>query len=415
MNLLYAVLVLLLVSRIFAELAERLGQAPLVGELIAGVGLGVVAHQFADFLPIISELTDNEVFAGVTDLAIFFLMMLAGMELRPREMAEAGTRATLIATGGMIVPVAAGLLLAVIYFPRSDLWLAQALFLAVALAITAVPVAVRVLMDLKVLDTVMGRTIVSAAVVDDAASLILLAVLTSVIEQGALPGMAGLLLIAGKVLLFFALTILIGKYLFPYVGKLRQRLKIEESDLSSLLIVALAYAFLAELLGVHFILGAFMAGLFFGRRTVLEKQHEEVHARVKGITTGFFAPIFFTSIGLHLSGAALVETPVFVLVLILVALSSKLVGAGVAARLTGMDRRTSLAVGTAMSSRGAVELIIAEIALRAGLFTAPEPPPPIIENMFSAIVIMAISTTVLAPVVLRHLLKPWHLEQEGAN
>jgi len=172
------------------------------------------------------------------------------------------------------------------------------------------------------------------------------------------------------VLLFFALTVPIGKYVFPYVGKFRKRLKIEESDASSLLIVALAYAFLAELLGVHFILGAFMAGLFFGRRTVLEKQCDEVYTRIRGITAGFFATIFFSGIGLHLSDAALVETPVFVLVLILTALSSKLVGAGLAARLSGMDRRTSLAVGTAMSSRGAVELNIAEIALRAGLFTA---------------------------------------------
>jgi Kef-type K+ transport system membrane component KefB len=405
MDLLYILLVLLLVSRLFGEFAQRLGQAPLVGELIAGVGLGVIVHQFSGTLPVLANIDENPVFDSISDLAIFFLMMLAGMELRPREMAEAGKRATVIAVGGMLVPLLAGFLIAVAYLPESDVWLAQGIFLAVALAITAVPVAVRVLMDLGQLDTPMGRTIISAAVVDDAISLMLLAILTAVIEQGTLPGGVGLMFILGKISLFFAVAVLIGQYVFPMVGRVLTQMHIEESDISSLLIAALAYALLAEFLGVHFILGAFLAGLFFGRRTVLDTQYEKVHSRVKGITTGFFAPIFFTGIGLHLSGAALWQTPVFVVILILAAVLSKLIGAGVAARLVGMDRRTSFAVGTAMSSRGAVELIIADIALQAGLFTMPDPPPPVVANLFSSVVIMAIGTTILAPLILRHLFR----------
>jgi Kef-type K+ transport system membrane component KefB len=405
MELIYILLILLTLSRLAAEVAERLGQAPLVGELIAGVSLGIVAHQYSDSLPILASLSDDEVFSSISDLAIFFLMMLAGMELRPRDMAEASGRATGVAVGGMLLPVLVGLGLAWIYVPSSEYWIAQAMFLAVALAITAVPVAVRVLMDLGQLQSTMGRTVVSAAVIDDALSLILLGILTAVIDTGTLPGSGEVLLVIGRTLLFFIIAISIGWFLFPRLDRLLKRMQMEESGFSMLLITGLSYAMLAELLGVHFILGAFLAGLFFGRRTVLAEDHEAVELRVKGITTGFFAPIFFAGIGLHLSGAALLEVPGFVIVLILAAVLSKLIGAGLAARLSGMNSRDSLSVGTAMSSRGAVELIIADIALRAGLFSVPEPVPLVVANLFSAVVIMAIATTVLAPILLR-LLKP---------
>lgn len=403
MELIYIILILLTLSRIAAEIAERLGQAPLVGELVAGVGLGILAHQQADALPILSGLSENEVFTGISDLAIFFLMMLAGMELRPRDMASAGGRASSIAIGGMLIPVAAGVGLAWLYIPQSDYWFAQSIFLAVALAITAVPVAVRVLMDLGQLDTEMGRTIVSAAVIDDALSLVLLGILTAILASGALPGPGEILTIVTQTAAFFVIAVFIGQFVFPRLGSLLQKLHIEESGFSMLLIAALAYAMLAEALGVHFILGAFLAGLFFGRRTVLQEDHDAVEVSVKGITAGFFAPIFFAGIGMHLSGAALLAVPGFVIVLITAAVLSKLIGAGVAARLSGMSNRDALSVGVAMSSRGAVELVIADIALRAGLFEVPQPTPVIVEYLFSAVVIMAITTTVLAPLVLRVL------------
>jgi len=95
----------------------------------------------------------------------------------------------------------------------------------------------------------------------------------------------------------------------------------------------------------------------------------------------------------------------FVTGLILIAIAGKLVGAGLPARLTGMSTRESLTVGTAMSARGAVELIIAEIALEAGVFSRPEPPPPIVRHMYSAVVFMAIATTLLTPIAMRLLLR----------
>ncbi|MEJ2722598.1 MAG: cation:proton antiporter, partial [bacterium] len=152
--------------------------------------------------------------------------------------------------------------------------------------------------------------------------------------------------------------------------------------------------------------GAFVAGLFFGRRTIKPEVYEDVKSKVSAITTGFLAPIFFASIGMHLDLAAVGAVPGFLILLIVIAFASKLIGAAVPAILIGFGKRTALAVGIAMSSRGAVELIVAGVAKRAGLFDVANGQSPIVENMFSTIVIVAIVTTIIVPVGLRMVLKP---------
>jgi Kef-type K+ transport system membrane component KefB len=122
------------------------------------------------------------------------------------------------------------------------------------------------------------------------------------------------------------------------------------------------------------------------------------------ITTGFLAPIFFASIGLELNLDAVVEVPLFLSILIVIAFLGKLVGAAIPAMLLGISPRDAWAVGTAMSARGAVELIIAGIALRAGLFELGVGTSPIVDNLFSSVVIVAIVTTLVAPIGLRIIL-----------
>jgi len=128
---------------------------------------------------------------------------------------------------------------------------------------------------------------------------------------------------------------------------------------------------------------------------------EGVQSRISGITTGFLAPIFFASIGLHLDVAAFTTIPLFMVVLIAAAVLCKLIGAGLPAYWTGLSGKDALIVGVGMSGRGAVEFIVADIALRAGLFSQPDPAPPIVANLFSAIVIMAVVTTLMTPIGLR--------------
>lgn len=404
MELLYVLLVLLTVTRLFGELSERLGQPMILGELVAGIALGLLVHNFSETFPTLDSLPHNEVFIAITDLSIFFLMLLAGLELHPREMARGSGSTILIAIGGMFLPLATGFALAWWFIPDSDVHFAQALFLGTALAVTAVPVSVRVLQDLGQLDSRIGRTIISAAVFDDMLSLLLLAVLTAVFKNGSMPDTAGLLIVVGKVVVFFIIATLIGRFAFPLLGRLLRSAVAAEFQFSALLITALSYALLAEALGMHFILGAFFAGLFFLRRTAAPAIYEEVKSKLTTCTNGLFAPLFFASIGMNLHPQAAVNVPLFVLVLIAIAFFGKLVGAGLPARLLGYNRREAMAVGVGMSARGAVELIIADIALRAGLFTQPDPVPEIVANLFSAVVIMAVVTTVLTPLLLKPII-----------
>jgi len=404
METLYILLVLLVVTRSLGELAVRFGQPALVGELVGGIVLGVIATLFSGHLPVLAGLTDDPVFKALTDLGVFFLMLLAGIEMRPKEFAEASRGSLPVALSAMIVPLGVGFALTWGWLPPSDYRFAQALFVGTAMAITAVPVAVRVLRDFQRLDSRLGRTVVSAAVFDDVLSLLLLAVLTAVIETGGLPGAGRIGLLLLKILLFFALAVAAGRYLLPWLGRRLQKFVLDEFEFSMLLVLAMGFALLAEGLGMHFILGAFVAGLFFSRRVIDEKVYDDVRQKVAGITTGFLAPVFFASIGLHLDLGAVTGVPVYLAALLAIAFFGKLIGAGLPALWLGFSRREALALGTAMSARGAVELIVAGLALQAGLFSQPQPPPPVVRYMFSAIVIVAVVTTLAVPVMLRPLL-----------
>ena len=404
MELLYILLILLVVTRVCGELAERINQPPLAGELIGGVFLGLLVSLFPDRLSALSGLHHDPTFTAITDLAIFFLMLQAGIELNPRKIANASLRAFLVALGGFVLPLGAGLAVGWFFLPDSALKAPQALFIGTALAITAIPIAIKALMDLGKLDTPVGHMIVSAAIFDDVMSLILLAVLLSMINTGGLPEAMDVGILCLKVSGFFAITIILGHYVFPILGKILLRAKASEFELSALLVMALAFSVLAEVMGLHFVLGAFLAGLFFRQRTANQSIYKAINNKISGLTSGFLAPIFFASIGLSLNPKAVVTVPTFVLLLLLVAFLGKLIGSGGMAWAQGMKRRDSLAVGAAMSGRGAVELILAGIALRAGLFDKPDPPTPIVENLFSTIVIVAIFTTVVMPILLRYLI-----------
>lgn len=328
-------------------------------------------------------------------------MLLAGIELRPKDVVQASGSALGIALGGMILPFAMGIGLGLYFLPESPFRIAQALFLGTALAITAVPVSVKILMDLNLLNTRFGKTIISAALFDDILSLVLLAVLTAVLATGEMPGAPELLLLAGKVVLFFVLTSVIGLYGLPYLHKIVAKFRSDEFEFSALLMVSFLFALLAEKLGMHFILGAFLAGLFFVRRTMADDVYNNIQTSLTSWTMGFFAPVFFASIGLHLDLAAINEIPLFVALLLLAAFLGKLIGSGLPALAVGFSTSEAVGIGSAMSARGAVELIIAGIALEAGLFKHPDPAPPEISFLFSAVVIMALVTTLVTPIIMR--------------
>lgn len=406
MNILYLILVLLVVTRVFAELAERVKIPAIVGELVAGVALGLLLGRFSDAWPVLSSATQSEGYESIVSLGMFFLMLLAGIRMEPLDFARTSKSAIVVALGGMIVPVGAGFALGLAVLPESAFKLVQSLFLGTALAITAVPVTMRIFMDFNQLESRVGKTVVAAALWDDLLSLFLLALLLAAIGEnfsGQFDYKTTLLLL-GKVVLYFAVTIPVGIFLFPRIGRQLHRLRFPEVDFSMLLIAALGYAVFAEYMELHFILGAFLAGMFFHSNVVDADIYKRVEQQMSGITRGFLAPIFFVSVGLHMDFGAIAQVPGFVIALIIIAFLSKLAGSGLPAYWVGLSKRESVMVGIGMSGRGAVELIVAGVALQAGLFSQPVPTPIIVESLFSSIVIMALVTTVFTPIFLRRLL-----------
>ena len=408
MDILFLLLVLLVVTRTFAELAERVGLPAIAGELTAGVALGLSLQVFQGNFPGLWSATQSETYDSFVHLGMFFLLLLAGIRMEPLDFARSSRSAVLVAFGGMIVPMLAGIGIGLVALPDSPLKSVQCLFLGTALAITAVPVTVRIFMDIGELDSRVGKTVIAAAVWDDLFSLFLLALLIAAIgtSNGMHFSLSDGTMLLGKVVLFFAVTIPVGLFVFPMLARYFKNLHFPEVDFSMLLIGALAYATFAEKMEMHFIVGAFLAGIFFHPKSVEPAVYRRVEAQVSGITRGFLAPVFFVSVGLQMDYTAVTMAPVFLVTLCLVALVSKFVGAGVPAHWVGLSNRESLMVGIGMGGRGAVELIVAGVALEAGLFLQPSPPPPIVESLYSSIVVMALVTTLVTPILLKRVVGP---------
>lgn len=394
--------ILLVATRLTGELFERAGQPASMGEIAAGIALVLLAGSPFS-MPLITTLPASPFLEIAADFGIFAILLLAGVEMRPREIASRSVVSFGVALGGVTLPLAGGFALAWIFLPHTPLKLAQALLVGVALSISAVPVAVKVLMEMRLLHERVGETIVSAAIIDDVIGLALLAIAMSAIDTGSIPNAGAILLLIAKVVLFFVVTVAAGLYLVPALYRQLAHFRVPAPHFSGLLVVALVFAGLAEALGMDFILGPFTAGLFFDPDTVGEAGYERVKKTLEDVTNGLLAPLFFASIGVRLDLGAVTAVPVFLALLLIVAFLGKLVGSGIPARLAGLSWRDATAVGIGMSGRGAVELVVASIALEAGIF---EQPDVLVSNLFSALVVTAVVTTMVMPVVLRAVLRP---------
>ena len=404
LEILIQLLLLLVVARALGEAAERLGQPASVGELIAGIVLAAAIAGFGAEIPLLARLKSSDVVEHVAQLGIFFVVLMAGIEMKPREIAGHPLDSLAVACGGMVVPLAGGFALAWAFLPAGEIKLVQALLVGVALSITAIPVTVRVLAEFGVLHTRLGQTVVAAAIFDDILGLFLFAVLTAMMVEGTVPDLLTLALMLGKVALFFAITVSLGVHVYPRISETIKTFQAAATEFGILMMVALAYALLAEALGLHWILGAFLAGLFFEPARVGGRAYDDMKMVVGGIAGGFLAPLFFVSIGLRVDLGVVAAIPGFLALLVAVAFFAKLIGAGVPALLIGLGRRDSLATGVGMTARGAVELVILSIAYKAGLFAQPDNGDPVVAHLFSALVLMAVVTTLLAPIVLRAIL-----------
>lgn len=307
--------------------------------------MAALASWFGQYFPFLSQIASSEALEIVAKLGIFFLVLVAGIEMQPKEILESSSTSLAVAAGGMIVPLFGGIALAWAFLPVSDLRPVQALLVGVALSISAIPATVKVLTDLGMLHTRVGEIIVSAAVFDDVFGLFLLAILLAMIETGQVPGLIALVWLLAKVVFFFALTIVLGVHVYPRVHRGIKAMRVAVMELSTLAAVALGYGWLAEALGMHWILGAFMAGLYFERSRVGARAYNEVKLICNAVTTGLLGPLFFAYIGLRVDVSAIAAVPVFLGLLILVAVAGKIIGAGVPAFWLGIKPRDALSIG----------------------------------------------------------------------
>lgn len=399
------VIVVLVVARLCGELGVRLRQMSFLGELVAGVILILVISHLPD--PLCSsflEIRDGEVFEVIINLAILFLMVMAGMEMSVEELSQASKAGVVVAAGGVILPFCLGFGLGWWLIPASSYKFVQSFFLGTALSMTAIPVTTRILMELGRLNTRLGHIVIGAAVIDNVIGLILLSVLLGLIKAGQSPSAGYLGLLMLKIVLFFGVVIALGKIAMPQIASRLWQARSTEVAFTVVLIFALGLGLLGEYIGLHFAIGAFLAGLFVEETAFGSKAFDGIKERVSGITLGFLGPLFFASAGLHFSLASVAPGWYFILLVIVAASAGKVLGCGGMARLLGFSGRESLTIGVAMNSRLMVELVVATIALDAGLFSHPVPVPPVVGAIFPGVLLMAFTTSLATSIILRRLL-----------
>jgi Kef-type K+ transport system membrane component KefB len=277
----------------------------------------------------------------------------------------------------------------------------QSLFVGMGISITAIAVQAVVLQSMHINRSQLGHIIIGAAIVDDILSLMGLSVLLSLARQGSFDAVQ-LLILIGKVGAFFALTVVLAVYILP---PLTRRLTDEAGKAFTFAIaVGLGMAQLADLAGLHHIIGAFVAGQFVRREIVKDEIYKVIASRFFGISYGFLVPIFFVSLSFHLELVASWSFVSFALVITAAAVIGKVVGSGIPLRLFGHSNWESMVVGFGMNGRGAVELVVASVVLGVSkeLMEAGEIGSPLLTSeQFSALVLMAFVTTLLAPITLK--------------
>ncbi len=374
---------MLVAAKLLGELAERLGQPAVLGELIAGVLLGGVLG----IVP--TEGPAGEVVHVLAELGVVLLLFEIGLETDLREMFRVGPAALSVATVGVILPFVLGFAYWA-YVPHAaaagstDLTTA-AIFVGATLTATSVGITARVLSDLHQMNTMEARIIIGAAVIDDVLGLVILTVVSG-LAAGASLAPLGILRIFAVAVGFLAVAVVVGRFVAPRLFDLVVRMRVRYVLLVIAIAFALALASVAALAGSALIIGAFAAGLILSGTN----QFDTIEREVRPVAS-IFAPIFFVSVGASVNLSLLDPTREgapgllgVAAVLTLLAVAGKL-AAGWAAPWARYRR---LVVGIGMVPRGEVGLIFADIGRRAGILN---------EAVFGAILLVVMATTFIAP------------------
>jgi Kef-type K+ transport system membrane component KefB len=391
--------VMLAFGRIMAEAARKFKQPAVVGEILAGIILGPTIlgtfspDSFDALFPLSG--TSMVVLDGFTKVAVVMLLFIAGLEVDLHILFQQGKQALYSSFFGLVIPFVLGFAMPYalpgLFGDTFSNGIILPLFMGTAMAISALPVIVRIMMDLKLFKTKIGMLVVASAMVDDLIGWIIFSIILGMIGKGGgisagytfllTIGFAGFMLTIGRGLL---------NRVLPWINK-------NLAWPGGLLSLSLAICFLAaaftEYIGIHAVFGAFIIGIALGdSEHMSERAKEIVHQFINNI----FAPLFFVSIGLKVNFLLNFDLAL-TLVILLIAFAGKIIGSGIGSRLGGLTWRESLATGFGKNARGAMEIILGTVALENGIIN---------EMVFVSLVIMALITSMTSGPLMRWILDP---------
>ncbi len=386
-------------ARVLGEIARWMGMPMVVGEIAAGIVLGptvlgrVAPHAQGWLFP---TGTVQSMIGGYTTIGVVLLLVVVGVEVDLGVLRRRGRSAALTGLLGMILPFASGVALGFL-LPDSDLLdpsrrTTIALFLGVALSISALPVIAKTLLDLGLFKTDVGLLVMASAMIDDLAGWLALSLLLGPVRGGAVDLMS-----FGKTVvlaaLFTAVLLLVGRRVIDAILPHVERAAAAASGrvLSLVILLALFSAAITQAIGLHAIFGGFIVGLTVGGSSRIS---ERTRVAIEDFVVNVFTPVFFASIGLRVDFMAAFDLRLVVLVLVL-ATVPKLVGCTLGARAGGLKWRQATAVGFGMNARGAMGIVLADLAREAGLLK---------DQMFVALVFMALATSLVSGPAMKHLL-----------
>jgi Kef-type K+ transport system membrane component KefB len=384
-------LILLVVARIFGEIFERFKQPAMIGEILSGVLLGPT---------LLNLIHRTEEIKTISELGVFLLVIIAGLEINFEDILKSlKGRNIVISIMAFFLPLMSGFLVG--YFFGIDAM--TTVFIGLCVAITALPVSIRILMDLGKINSEIGQKIISVAIFDDVLALSILGVILNIKDTDM--SMMTILTVSAfsvvKLAIFITILIiayrLIKKvsnrenYLESQLNKLISVLKGKESLYALFFVFVLVFSTITESLGFHFIIGAFFASMLISENLVGKKHLDAFHNTTNSLAMGFLAPIFFAGIGLEFNFAS-IENYWLLGAVLFVSYFSKIVGGYMGGRFAGLNSRVALTMGVGLNARGIMELVIANIAYKSGLINL---------EIFSILVIMGIVTTLTTPVLLK--------------
>jgi K+:H+ antiporter len=384
--LLTQVIVILIMAGLFRRLFRRIGQPPVMGEMIAGIVLGpsVLGWLYPPALSLLFPASSLETLRQLSQIGVVLFMFIVGTELNIRLLREKGTAAVMISHASIIVPFLLGSTLSLFLYqqlaPAGTSFNAFALFIGVAMSITAFPVLARILEDRNLSQTTLGSIAITCAAVDDVTAWCILALVIAIVKS---TGVATSAITIGLTLVFA------GAMIFLVRPQLARLIKDPDSQqhrrhlIPIILAFVFACALITETIGIHALFGAFLAGVIMPPSTEFR-----IFLKDKLEAFGSYAllPLFFAFTGLRTQVALLNDWQGWLLcgVIILVAIAGKLGGSMLMSRWTGMSWSRSFSIGVLMNTRGLVELVVLNIGYDLGILSG---------RIFAMMVLMALVTT----------------------